>query len=129
MVLQFPTALATVELVSSMPVNGTFYWWSAALAPTRFSRFAAFSMGWLVITALMTGMASLCRALATWICVSAIMLHPEFVPTNPQLLGVSIGILVLLTALFLLRMERMVWIFMATGMANSLGYNPIFTAN
>lgn len=40
-----PQAMAVAMLSSAMPVNGAFFWYAAALAPPRMSRFFAFLTG------------------------------------------------------------------------------------
>lgn len=97
--LLFPSCLATAELASSMPVNGAYYWWSAALAAPKYSRPVGFIAGWATILTLLTGMASITFATAATAAASITLLNVRWNPANAELMGIALAILILWTAL------------------------------
>ncbi|KAL4745058.1 hypothetical protein BDW72DRAFT_199001 [Aspergillus terricola var. indicus] len=109
--LVFPEVLAIAELASSMPVNGAFYWWSGALALPRWSRSVSFITGWLNMLSMFTATAAFAYAVASSFSFSLSIAVPGTEWTNAQLMGLSIGVVVLWSALMTLRLERVAVIY------------------
>ncbi|TVY64790.1 GABA-specific permease [Fusarium oxysporum f. sp. cubense] len=103
--MMLPQAIAIAELCSSMPVNGGFYWWSAALAPGRFSRPVAFIVGWFNVLSLATGLAAFAYAIAAGLA-ETITIATEYEFSNAELMGISMGVITLWASLMLLRLEN-----------------------
>ena len=82
-----------------MPVNGAYYWWSAALAAPKYSRPVGFIAGWATILTLLTGMASITFATAATAAASITLLNVRWNPANAELMGIALAILILWTAL------------------------------
>jgi amino acid transporter len=110
-----PQALAVAELVSAMPVNGCFYWWTAALAPPPMRRSLSFISGWTNLLTLATSVASYAFATASIIQLSVSMIHPEWVATNAQLMAIAWGTVFVWMALAAFRLEDIAWIYMGIG--------------
>ncbi|KAF0317779.1 amino acid permease family [Colletotrichum asianum] len=104
--LLFPQCLATAELSSSMPINGVFYWWTAALAPPSISRPLSFMVGWANVLAWTTGLSSFAFAVASSYASLIPLINPNWTPDHPQLLGISIALIVFWASLSCIRMER-----------------------
>jgi amino acid transporter len=104
-----PQAMATAMLSSSMPVNGAFYWYTAALAPEKLSRPLAFMVGWTTVLSGVTSIASFAYAVASPLALFVSKLHPAWEPTNPQIMGMSFAIVALWSVLSCLRLERISW--------------------
>ncbi|KAE8357497.1 amino acid/polyamine transporter I [Aspergillus caelatus] len=113
-IMMIPQVIAVAELCSSMPVNGAFYWWAAALAPRRASRPVAFIMGWLNVLSLATHLASFSYAVASSLGQTIGYFVEGFVATRPQLMGMAMGTVTLWASLMLLRLERMTLVIMTT---------------
>lgn len=111
----FPQVLAIAELASSMPVNGSFYWWSGALAPSKYSNFVSFVSGWLNVLSMFSATAAFAYAVASSVAFSVNIVAPDFVWTNPQLMGLSISVILVWAALMSLRLESISVVFMAMG--------------
>ncbi|KAF1960436.1 PLP-dependent transferase [Byssothecium circinans] len=109
----FPQALAVSELSSSMPINGAFYWWTAALAPPRLSRPLSFAFGWFSMLSGITSMASSAWATASALSVSISMLKPGVDFTNAQVMGIAFAFTLLRASMTLLGTEKIEKIFMA----------------
>lgn len=105
-ICMFPSALAIAELTSAMPVNGAFYWWTAALSPPGWSRPLAFISGWTVITSLVITLSAEMYALASMLSVLVQLLQPAYVATPAQILGIAYAIMFLWVALVHLRIEQ-----------------------
>lgn len=97
-------------LTSSMPVNGAFYWYTAALAPESYSRPLAFMVGWTTVLSGVTSVASFAYAVASPLALFISKLRPEWEPTNVQIMGISMAIVALWTVLANLRLERISWL-------------------
>lgn len=119
--------LAVAELCSAMPVNGAFYWWTAALGPKRVSRVLSFVAGWINCISLITSLASFSYAVASSWAVIISMLHPEWIPTNAQIMGVAMGLVILWGLLGALRMEKFTWLFIITSTCLNLLLRPWLT--
>ncbi|UPL02490.1 hypothetical protein LCI18_013424 [Fusarium solani-melongenae] len=113
-ILMVSQPLAVAELCSAMPVNGAFYWWTAALGPKRVSRVLSFVAGWINCIALITSLASFSYAVASSWAIIISMLHPDWIPTNAQIMGVAMGLVILWGFLGALRMEKFTWLFIIT---------------
>ncbi|KAM5350144.1 hypothetical protein ACJ41O_006649 [Fusarium nematophilum] len=104
--MMLPQVIAVAELCSSMPVNGGFYWWSAALAPGWASRPVAFIVGWFNVLALSTGLAAFAYAVASGFAQSLSYVVTDFKPSLAELMGISMGVVTLWASLMLLKLER-----------------------
>jgi amino acid transporter len=110
-----PQVIAVAELCSSMPVNGAFYWWAAALAPRSAARAVAFIMGWLNLLSLATHLASFSYAVASSLAQAIGYFVQGFVATRPQLMGMAMGTVTLWASLMLLRLETVSFVMITTG--------------
>ncbi|KAL2817635.1 amino acid/polyamine transporter I [Aspergillus granulosus] len=109
--LVLPEVLAISELASSMPVNGAFYWWSGALAPPRWSHSVSFITGCLNLLSIFTATAAFAYAVASSFSFSLSIAVPDMQWTNPQLMALSLGVIVLWSALMALRLEKVAVIY------------------
>ncbi|KAF2009030.1 amino acid transporter [Aaosphaeria arxii CBS 175.79] len=112
-VFLFPQALTVAELCSSMPTNGAFYWYTAALAPPRFSKPLSFIAGWITTLSLFTSLASFAFACASSYAVLIPVMVPTWTPTNPQMLAMALAILALWALLNMLRFEKIAMVMVA----------------
>ena len=110
-----PQVIAIAELCSSMPVNGGFYWWAAALAPERSARAVAFIVGWFNVLALATGLAAFAYAVAAGFSQSLSYAVEGYTATLPELMGMSMGVITIWASLLLLQLERVSLVMVATG--------------
>ena len=110
-----PQVIAVAELSSSMPVNGGFYWWAAALAPDRASRPVGFITGWFNVLALATGLAAFAYAIAAGFAQALSFVVDGFMPTLPQLMGISMAVITLWAGLMVFKLERVSLILVITG--------------
>ncbi|KAL5592990.1 hypothetical protein FOBRF1_012092 [Fusarium oxysporum] len=104
-IMMLPQVIAVAELCSSMPVNGGFYWWAAALAPSRISRPVGFIVGWFNILSLATGLAAFAYAIASGLA-QTLYIMAEWEATLPALMGMAMGVITLWASLMLLKLER-----------------------
>ncbi|KAF2012912.1 amino acid transporter [Aaosphaeria arxii CBS 175.79] len=104
-ILYLPQTLAVAELSSSMPVNGAFYWWAAALAPPRLSRGFAFVTGWLAMSSIVTTLASFSYAAASTFVYGITLTGVSWEPSNAQIMLIAMSVLVLWSSLMFLRLE------------------------
>ncbi|KAF5598362.1 amino-acid permease [Fusarium pseudocircinatum] len=109
-VLFFAQPLAIAELCSSMPVNGANYWWTAALSPMSFSRPLSFISGWITIMQIVTSLASVSFACGTSLVTIISVFHPEWHPSNSQVMGIAMSIVIFWGVTSFLRMESIAWI-------------------
>ncbi|KAH7127297.1 amino acid/polyamine transporter I [Dactylonectria macrodidyma] len=112
-VIFFPQALAIAELCSSMPINGANYWWTAALAPPALSRPLSFISGWTSVVQVITGLASFSFACGLTLGYVIPVLQPEWIPTNAQVMGIAMAILLLWGASSFLHMENVNMVYIA----------------
>ncbi|KAG7421073.1 putative amino-acid permease [Fusarium oxysporum f. sp. rapae] len=82
-------SLTIAKFCSSMPVNGTNYWWTVALAPLSISRPLSFIAGMASIMNAITSIASFSWASSSSICTT-IGLFTGWVPANPIIFAVAI---------------------------------------
>ncbi|KAF5598369.1 amino-acid permease [Fusarium pseudocircinatum] len=115
-VLFFPQALAIAELSSSMPINGAFYWWTAALAPRHLSRPFSYMLGWFTMLTYMTSLASFAYATGSGYAVLASFLTADWHPSNAQIMGIAVGFIMLWVSMQFLGMERLNLAFMFLGL-------------
>ncbi|KAH7125798.1 amino acid/polyamine transporter I [Dactylonectria macrodidyma] len=106
-VLFFPQALAIAELSSSMPINGAFYWWTAALAPRHLSRPLSYMLGWFSMLTTMTSVASFAYATGSSYAALASFLNADWHPLNAQIMAIATGFIVPWVLMQLLGMERL----------------------
>ncbi|KAJ5683332.1 amino acid transporter [Penicillium macrosclerotiorum] len=116
-VFMIPQALAVAELCSSMPINGAFYWWTAALAPPSWSRPLSFISGWTNVFQLITSCAGLGYACATTLTSMGAALNPSWTPTNAETMAISMAIMLLYSLLIGIRMEQLSWILISAAAA------------
>ncbi|KAL2809116.1 amino acid/polyamine transporter I [Aspergillus granulosus] len=110
-----PQVLAIAELASSMPVNGSFYWWAGALAPPQWSHAVAFITGCLSMLTMLTSTASFAYAVATSLSYSVKIAVPTIVWTDAQLMGLSLGVIIIWMGIMCMKLENIstVYILMA----------------
>lgn len=106
-VLFFPQALAIAELSSSMPINGAFYWWTAALAPRHLSRPFSYMLGWFSLLTTMTSLASFAFASGSSMAVLSSFLRPDWQPTNAQVMGIAMGFVILWASMQIMGIDRL----------------------
>jgi amino acid transporter len=109
-----PQVIAIAEMCSSMPVNGAFYWWAAALAPRRASRAVAFIGGWFNLLSLATHLASFSYAVASSLAQTINYFDQDFTATRPQIMSIAMGVVTLWASLMLLRLEKVSIVMMIT---------------
>lgn len=97
-----------------MPINGAFYWWTAALAPRHLSRPLSFVVGWITVLSSMASLSSFAYALGSTYASLIAALRPEWAPTHAQELGISLAILALWLLLNLVKMEQFIFVVLST---------------
>ncbi|KAH6687277.1 amino acid permease-domain-containing protein [Plectosphaerella plurivora] len=114
-IMMIPQVIAVAELCSSMPVNGGFYWWAAALAPARSSRAFAFITGWFNALAVATSLAAFAYSIAVGMSQTmTIATDGRYVGTLAEVMGMSMGIATVWALVMLLRLETINIIMMVT---------------
>lgn len=108
-----PQALAAAALCSAMPVNGAFYWWTAAMAPKWCSKFLSFVSGWVNLLTLATSIASFAFAVTSSTVQGIIYVAPQWSPSNAELMGIAFGVVFLWLALASRRLEEISWVYLA----------------
>lgn len=111
----FFEVLAISELASSMPVNGSFYWWAGALAPPKWSHPISYITGWVNVLSAITGTAAFAYAVATSFAYSVTIAVPTMTWTNPELMALSMGVIVLWAALMTVNLEKISVIYGSMG--------------
>ncbi|KAJ5371474.1 uncharacterized protein N7496_007566 [Penicillium cataractarum] len=104
-VILLPQVLAVSELCSSMPVNGAYYWWAAALAPPAWSRCVGFISGWVTMFGLLTGIASFSYAVAAGLAQSIMIAKPDWSASNPIIMAMALAVVVSWALTMALRLE------------------------
>jgi hypothetical protein len=99
-----------------MPVNGAFYWWTAALAPPAWSNCLGFISGWVTMFGLLTGIASFSYAVASGLSHAIMIARPTWSATDPMILGIALGVVVLWAVSLVMRLERISIAYMFCGM-------------
>lgn len=125
--MMFPQVIAVAELCSSMPVNGGFYWWAAALAPKRYSRAFAFITGWFNAVAVATGLAAFAYAIASAMTQTiTIVTNGQYHATLPEVMGVAMAVITCWGLLMLLKLERINMIMIGAGASRSDEFPAVF---
>lgn len=119
-VILAPQAITIAELCSSMPTNGAFYWYTAALAPPSVSRPLSFLVGWISTLATFTSLASFAYACAAGYSALIPVARPEWSPTGAQTFAISLAILLGWCLLNMLRIERIAIVMIGIGTKHSL---------
>ncbi|KAM0544364.1 hypothetical protein ACHAPJ_011823 [Fusarium lateritium] len=105
-----PQVLAIAELCSSMPLNGATYWWTAALAPPKWSRFLSFVSGCTTVLSLFTSVASYAYASSSIIIICVNIYSGGQAITAAQQMAVAMGIVVLWIVGLRLQLDKIGWI-------------------
>jgi glucan phosphoethanolaminetransferase (alkaline phosphatase superfamily) len=103
-----------------MPLNGSFYWWSGALAAPQWSNLISFVSGWLNVLSMFSATAAFAYAVASTIVFSVNIALPDLAWTNAQIMGLSLGVLFVWAALMSLKLETISLVFMTMGMLEAL---------
>ncbi|KUL83431.1 hypothetical protein ZTR_10962 [Talaromyces verruculosus] len=115
-VILIPEVLAIAELASSMPINGSFYWWAGALAPREWSHAVSFITGWLNVMAMFAATASVAHAVASIFAYSVTIASASMTWTNAEIMCLSLAVIAIWGGLMTMRLERIAFVY--TTMAN-----------
>uniref|UniRef100_A0A093VEJ9 Putative amino-acid permease n=1 Tax=Talaromyces marneffei PM1 TaxID=1077442 RepID=A0A093VEJ9_TALMA len=107
-----PQVLAIAELASSMPINGSFYWWAGALAPPRWSHAVSLITGWLNVQAMFAATAAFAYAVASSLAYAVAIAFPSMIWTNAEIMCLSLAVLATWGSLMTLRLERIAFVYM-----------------
>ncbi|PYI30060.1 hypothetical protein BP00DRAFT_477611 [Aspergillus indologenus CBS 114.80] len=110
-VLMLPEVLAIAELASSMPVNGSFYWWAGALAPPAWSHAVSFITGWMNVMTMFASTASFAYAVASSLSYGVTIALPDLIWTNAQVMALSLAVVLIWSAMMTLRLERIAFVY------------------
>lgn len=113
--LFFPQPLAVAELCSAMPVNGAFYWWTAALAPPHLSKPLSFIAGWSSVVQIITGLASFSFACATAYVALIPMLGVNCTASNAAIMAIAMAVVLVWACTVSFQMEKVSWLFITSG--------------
>lgn len=119
--LLLPEVLAIAELASSMPVNGSFYWWAGALAPPEWSHPISFITGWLNVLTMFASTAAFAYAVASYFSYAIVIAVPTMVWTNAQIMALSLAVIVIWAAVMTLKLERIAFVYI--GMCKQLAFS------
>jgi len=86
-------AVAMAEIVSAIPTSGGPYFWSALLAPPRWSPFAAWITGWYNLLGQVAVTTGITFGLAGLISTAITVKNPDFSPTAGKTIGIYAAIL------------------------------------
>ncbi|KAL2261058.1 hypothetical protein VTK26DRAFT_4746 [Humicola hyalothermophila] len=86
-------AIAMAEIVSAIPTSGGPYFWSAMLAPPRWSPFAAWMTGWFNLLGQVAVTTGISFGLANLISTAIVVKNPDFAPTPRVTIGIYAAIL------------------------------------
>ncbi|GKZ29330.1 hypothetical protein AbraIFM66950_004302 [Aspergillus brasiliensis] len=114
-VLMLPEVLAVAELASSMPVNGSFYWWAGALAPPAWSHAVSFITGWLNVLTMFASTAAFAYAVSTSFSYVVTIAVPGMVWTDAQMMVLSLAVIVVWGALMTLNLEGIAFVYISMG--------------
>ncbi|OOO08599.1 hypothetical protein OAory_01098950 [Aspergillus oryzae] len=112
-VILIPEVLAIAELASSMPVNGSFYWWAGALAPPGWSHAISFVTGWLNVFTMFASTASFAYAVASSLSYAVTIAAPSMAWTNAQIMCLSLAVIVVWSGVMTLKLERIASVYIA----------------
>jgi len=87
-------AIAMAEIVSAIPTSGGPYFWSAMLAPPKWSPFAAWITGWYNLLGQVAVTTGISFGLANLIPTAITVKNPDFVPTPRVTIGIYAAILI-----------------------------------
>ncbi|ERT00394.1 APC amino acid permease [Sporothrix schenckii 1099-18] len=87
-------AIAMAEIVSAIPTSGGPYFWSALLAPPRWSPFAAWLTGWFNLLGQVAVTTGISFGLAGLIATAATVKSTTYTPTAGKTIGIYAAILV-----------------------------------
>ncbi|EPE02660.1 apc amino acid permease [Ophiostoma piceae UAMH 11346] len=87
-------AIAMAEIVSAIPTSGGPYFWSALLAPTKWSPFAAWLTGWFNLLGQVAVTTGISFGLAGLIATAAEVQNPSYEPSASKTIGIYAAILV-----------------------------------
>lgn len=87
-------AIAMAEIVSAIPTSGGPYFWSAMLAPPRWSAFAAWITGWFNLLGQVAVTTGISFGLAGLAATAATVQNPDYKPTPAGTIGIYAAILV-----------------------------------
>ncbi|KAL1848447.1 hypothetical protein Plec18170_008045 [Paecilomyces lecythidis] len=114
-IILLPEVLAIAELASSMPVNGSFYWWAGALAPPAYSHAVSFITGWLNILTMFASTASFVYAVSSSLSYGVNIAVPSMEWTNAQLMALSFAVIVIWCVMMTLKLERIAFVYIGMG--------------
>ncbi|KAH6649413.1 amino acid/polyamine transporter I [Chaetomium tenue] len=86
-------AIAMAEVVSAIPTSGGPYFWSAMLAPPRWSPFAAWLTGWYNLLGQVAVTTGITFGLANLIPTAITLKNPSFTPTPAITIGIYAALL------------------------------------
>lgn len=107
-----PQAMAAAALCSAMPVNGAFYWWTAAMAPAWCSKFLSYLSGWVNLLTLATSISSFAWAGTSTTVQGITFVASQWTPTRPEMMAIAFGVVFMWLALSSRRLEEISWIYM-----------------
>ncbi|KAK3934766.1 amino-acid permease BAT1 [Diplogelasinospora grovesii] len=87
-------AIAMAEIVSAIPTSGGPYFWSAMLAPPRWSPFAAWVTGWFNLLGQVAVTTGISFGLAGLVSTAATVKNPDYIPTPAKTIGIYAAILI-----------------------------------
>ncbi|KAK3681271.1 amino acid/polyamine transporter I [Podospora appendiculata] len=87
-------AISMAEIVSAIPTSGGPYFWSAMLAPPRWSAFMAWTTGWFNLLGQVAVTTGISFGLAGLIPTAITVKNPDFVPTPRVTIGIYAAILI-----------------------------------
>ncbi|RAK84384.1 hypothetical protein BO79DRAFT_275719 [Aspergillus costaricaensis CBS 115574] len=111
--LLLPEVLAIAELASSMPVNGSFYWWAGALAPPAWSHAVSFITGWMNVLTMFASTATFAYAVASSLSYGVTIALPDMIWTNAQVMALSLAVVLIWSAIMTLRLERIAFVYIS----------------
>lgn len=86
-------AIAMAEIVSAIPTSGGPYFWSAMLAPPRWSPFAAWLTGWYNLLGQVAVTTGITFGLAGLLSTAITVKNPDFEPTPSITIGIYAALL------------------------------------
>lgn len=105
-----PQVFAFGELCSAMPINGATYWWTAALAPPKWSRALSFISGCTTVIAIFTSVASFAYACASTVIICTTIYGSDWEITDAQHMAVAMGIVLIWAVGLSLQLDRIGWL-------------------
>ncbi|KAM7189835.1 amino-acid permease BAT1 [Naviculisporaceae sp. PSN 640] len=87
-------AIAMAEIVSAIPTSGGPYFWSAMLAPPRWSPFAAWLTGWYNLLGQVAVTTGITFGLAGLLSTAITVKNPDFEPTPSITIGIYAALLI-----------------------------------